>query len=360
MALYTNEAGTPVTTQSMMKTFLNCPREAYYKYHLRLSPKVSSLPLEQGKWMHSLLESYYKGEDWKETHKILASRFNQLFDEEKEELGDLPAMCEQLMQSYIWHYGDPQYKDYHWKVHEVELKLEAEMPNGHLFRGVFDLLVEDEFGLWLVDHKNQRRFPNWEFRMLDMQSPMYIWLLRENGIPVNGFIWNYLRTSGFPKMDVLKSGKSFYARSWNAENDYYHMARSIKQAQGRFPEFLEDEEEKQKARERLAYLKSLRWSPDEPQAHPFFRREVIEKSEDLIDRALKSAMRTSDRMHSYDFSDPDYVERNVNQCKGFMCSYRSLTMADFVSGDSTMLQKQGYKHSDPLAYQDGNDQLEGG
>lgn len=358
MALYTNEDGVPVSTQSMMKTFLNCPREAYYKYYLRLQPKVSSVPLERGKWMHSLLEAHYKGEDWKAEHKKLESRFNRLFDEEKEALGDLPTECYQLMLSYLWHYGDPRYSDYHWKVHEVELKLEAEMPNGHLYRGVFDLLVEDEFGLWLVDHKNQKRFPNWEYRMLDMQSPLYIWLLRENGIPVNGFVWNYLKTSGFPKMNVLQSGKSFYSKSWDAENDYVHMARSIKQAQQKFPDFLSDEADRQRAREKLDYLKGLRWEPDKPQAHPYFRREVIEKSDDMIDRALASAVRTSERMHSYDFSDPDAIERNVNQCKGFMCSYRSLTMADLVTGDSTMLQKQGYKKGDPLAYQDVNNQME--
>lgn len=359
MALYTNEEGIPVSTQSMMKTFLNCPREAYYKYYLRLAPKVSSVPLERGKWMHSLLEAHYKGEDWKEVQKALTSRFNKLFDEEKEALGDMPTECLRLMQSYIWHYGDPAQKAYRWKVHEVELKLEATMPNGHLFRGVFDMLVEDDFGLWLVDHKNQRRFPDWEFRMLDMQSPMYIWLLRQNDIPVSGFIWNYLKTSGFPSMDVLKSGKTFYARSWTSDNDYVHMARAIKLAQKKHPEFLEDEAEKEKAREQLRYLKQLRWAPDKPQAHPFFRREIIEPTDEMIERTLASVTRTSERMHSYDFSNPDGVERNVNQCKGFMCSYRALTVGDFVTGDSTMLQKQGYREKDPLAYQDANDQLEG-
>lgn len=91
MALYANEEGVPVTTQSMIKTFLNCPREAYYKYVLELRPKVSGKALEIGKWMHTLLEAYYKGEDWEQEHALLTSRYNKLFDEEKEDLGNLPV-----------------------------------------------------------------------------------------------------------------------------------------------------------------------------------------------------------------------------------------------------------------------------
>ena len=96
MALYLADDGvTPVTTQSMIKAFRQCPREAYYKYVLRLKPKVRSLQLTRGKWMHSLLEAYYKEKSgiktlpWREVHDQLASDFRKLFDEEKEKLGDL-------------------------------------------------------------------------------------------------------------------------------------------------------------------------------------------------------------------------------------------------------------------------------
>lgn len=357
MALYTDENGTPVSTQSMAKTFLHCPREAYYKYVLGLRSKVSSRPLEVGKWMHSLLEAHYQGEDWEPVHARLSNRFQNLFDEEREALGNLPVQNAELMRAYLWHYGDPKHKAYHWKVHEVELKLEAELPNGHIFRGKFDMLVEDEFGLWLVDHKNQRRFPDWNFRMLDMQSPMYIWLLRQNGIPVSGFIWNYIRTSGFPEMKVLKSGKSFYAKSWDAENDYTHFARQFKLAREKFPEFVREGVEVDRARSRIAQLKAQRWSPENPAGNPFFRREIIEKSDGMVERALAAFTATSERMHSYDFSDPDKVERDIDTCKGFMCNYKSLNIADLVNGDSSMIQRQQYKKHDPLAYHDENDQL---
>ena len=90
---------------------------------------------------------------------------------------------------------------------------------------------------------------------------------------------------------------------------------------------------------------------------PFFRRDILEKKQDLIDRVLKSVDRTSVSMHSYDFTDRDSVERDINACKGFFCSYKSLSMADLVNGDSSMTRKREYIEHDPLAYHQGGDEL---
>lgn len=361
MALYEAEDGTPITTQSMIKTFRQCPREAYYKYYRRLSPKINNLPLTRGKWIHSLLEEHYSGGDWKIPHKRMTLQFSKLFDEEKDRLGDLPRDIELLMASYFWHYGDPELEGVDWKVHDVELLIEADMPNGHRFRGKVDMIIENEFGFWIVDHKTHGRLPNWEYRMLDEQSTLYTWAARENGIPVEGFIWNYITTKGFPKYPLLKDNSSFYAKAWTSESSYVAFARAIKAAQAEHGEtFLQTPELKAKARQRLAELKRDRWQgPDVLPTSPYFRRDVLVKDDDLIERTLKSVMRTSDTMHNYDFTDPDCVERDVKSCEGFFCSFRDLSMSDLVFGESEMLVKRGYHEKDPLAYHQGNDELKG-
>ena len=357
------EDGRLLVSQSMMKTFLGCPREAMYKYHMKLQPKKGSLPLERGKWMHTILESYYKGEDWKPEHAKLVNRYNQLFDEEKENLGDLPTEIESLWDAYQWHYGDPQYKDEtDWKIHEVELKLQAELPNGHILSGKFDMLIENQHGLYLVDHKTHKKFPDWTYRMLDMQSPIYTWLCQQNGIPVNGFIWNYIRTSGIPTPKLLKSNKNFYSKDFSNETDYPTFAGAVKRNLQEFGykdggPFLADPDDRAQVKARLAYLKGLRWSPDGPQESPFFRREVIEKSDEMVERVLASVVRTTDRINEYDFSDPDSVERNIGNCKSFMCSYKQLNMGDLVNGDSSISQRRDFKVHNPMAYQDTNDQM---
>lgn len=356
-AIYRDEeTGKPITTQSMIKTFRASPREAYYKYVLRLKPKSVSKPLRRGTWLHALIEAYYTpGMDYEKVHEAYVSEFRKLFDEERMELGDMPTEIMQLFQSYIWHYGDPEYKDYSWTVHDTELKLTAEMPNGHLFRGVVDAVVEDEFGLWLVDHKTHKRLPDWNFRMMDEQSAMYIWAARENDIPVHGFIWNYLTTEAISTPKVLKSGKTFYAKDFNSVNtDYPTFARAVKQAMKDYPDtFLKEPEEKQRVKERLAQLKAMRWSPDNQNGSPYFRRDVIEKTEGQIQRVLKPFMRTSERMHGYDWSDPEAIEDSSDFVKGFTCNYRDLHISDLVSGDSSMLQRQNYiADEDPLSYQE--------
>lgn len=354
-AIYRDEeTGRPITSQSMIKTFRNSPREAYYKYVLRLKPKSVSKPLRRGTWLHALLEHYYNGDDWEAIHQAYTKQFHMLFDEEKMELGDMPNEILNLFLSYRWHYGDPQYKDYQWTVHDTELKLTAEMPNGHLFRGVVDAVVEDEFGLWLVDHKTHKRLPDWNFRMMDEQSAMYIWAARENDIPVHGFIWNYLTTEAITTPKVLKSGKSFYAKDFSSVNtDYPTFARAVKKAQKDYPGvFIAEPEEKQRVRDRLAQLKAMRWAPDNQNGSPYFRRDIIEKTDAQIQRVLKPFMRTSERMHGYDWSDPEAIEDSADFVKGFTCNYKDLHISDLVSGDSSMLQHQNYQvDADPLSYQ---------
>lgn len=348
------KTGLPVSTQSMVKVFRNSPREFWYKYVLRLKPKAVSKPLRRGTWLHALVETHDSGGDWKETHRQYSNEFSKLFDEERYELGDMPTELYKLMTSYLWHYGDPQYKEYNWKVHEVESKMSAEMPNGHIFRGVVDAIVEDDFGLWLVDRKTHKRLPDWNFRMMDEQSAMYIWLARENDIPVSGFIWDYLTTEAITTPKVLKSGKTFYEKDFKSVNtDYPTFARAVKQAKADYPDtFIKDPADKERVKERLIQLKEMRWSPEHPNRSPFFRRDVIEKTDSAIDRVLKPFMRTSERMHNYDWSDPESIESNSDFVKGFTCNYRDLHISDLVSGDSSMLQRQNYTvDEDPLSYQ---------
>lgn len=356
MVLYLADDGvTPVTTQGMIKTFRSCPREALYKFHLRLQPRRLSQPLTRGKWMHALLQAYYEGRNWKDEHRIWVSRFNKIFDEEKERLGDLPRECSRLMYGYLWHYGNSAFSEYQWTVHEVELVVEAYLPNGHLFRGRLDLLVEDDFGLWVVDHKTHKRLPDWDSRMLDEQSPLYIWACHQMGIPVRGFIWNYICTAGIDEPKLLVNHTRFHKRDGDA--DYPTYVKAIRAAKEEYPDvFLRNEADKEIVRAELTRLKAQRWEPGAIPTSPHFRRDTIEKDTGLINRVLAGAVRTSNRMHEYDFSDVDAVERNVNTCqKAFLCSYQSLSLGDLINGDSSMTAKREYMVGDPLAYYDGEE-----
>lgn len=336
MPLYPAPDGTPILTNSMLTAFRRCIKQSEYKYVHRLKPVRLGSPLKRGTWIHSLLEEDAKGGDWKKLHKKLTAQFNNMFDEEKDFYGDLPTEIHTTMKSYFWHYKkDP------WIYHETELELTAELPNGVLLRIKFDALIENQWGLWLVDHKSHKTLPKLDYRLLDTQSPIYTWVAHQNDIPVNGFIWNYLRWKQPTKPKLAYAGTKRERLSLAAiDTDYPTFLRGLKEL-GQDPA---DHAAK------LAQLKSQRYAPGEPQTSEFFRRDVFEKSPELIERVLKEAMRTADRMNNYDWTDRDAVERTVGRHCEFMCSYKDLCTNELLGNNLRPLLRQNYEVGDPMSY----------
>ena len=131
-------------SNSVLKSWQRCQRQHYYKFVQELVPRRSSLPLKRGSWLHELLEAKYKTGDWHDRNDELAEEFYQMFEEEREMYGDLPAICAHIMRSY----------DYKWKNedpkliwHEVETEFEIELPHGHTMVFKVDGIVEDEWGM---------------------------------------------------------------------------------------------------------------------------------------------------------------------------------------------------------------------
>jgi hypothetical protein len=330
------DTGQPILTNSMLTTFRRCIKQSEYKYVHRYKPKRLGGPLKRGSWVHALLEEDAKGGDWKKLHKKLSRKFNEMFDEEKDFYGDMPTEIYRVVTSYFWHYkNDP------WKYHEVELELTAELPNGVLLRIKFDALVENQFGLWLVDHKTHKTLPKMDYRLLDTQNPIYTYVAHQNNIPVNGFIWNYLRWKAptIPALAYANTSNPRLSKS-AVDTDYPTYKRAIKDY-GLDPT---------PYKERLEYYKKLRYVPGEPQASAFFRRDVFERDVNKEQRVLKEAMRSADRMNTYDWSDPEAVERTVGRHCEYMCSYTDLCTNELLGRNTRPLVRQNYKQGDPMDY----------
>lgn len=325
--------GKRISTHSMLKTFRACPQQTYYKYVLRLKPKVLGRPLRFGTWMHELLETHYKGGDWKEKHRENTVKYSQLFDEEKEAIGDLPRDCARTMVSYLWHYKhDP------WKVHEVEFMLEVELPDGSMYRGKIDMLVENQYGLWIVDHKNHKTLPDLDYRILDAQSALYIWAALKNKIPVQGHIWNYIRSKPITVPELLKDGSRLSRK--RVDTDYVTFIKALK-SYGLDPADYADT---------IAYLKNQQYRHGEIQTSTYFRRDVLEKTPAMLKRVATEAFMTHKRMRDYHWERTDAIERVVgNQCK-YMCSYRDICTTELFGGNAVPIIRQKYKVGDPMDY----------
>jgi hypothetical protein len=347
--------GVEVTTHSMLKCFGRCPKQAQYKYVERLKRRYANekeKALRRGTWMHLLLQAHYDGKDWKEVHAKLTAQFGQLFDEEREALGDLPRECARLMRSYLWHYGANKRDPFHgWDVQGTEVTLECPWPDGvGIYRCRVDMLVEDEYGVWLVDHKTHKSLPGLTFRLLDFQSALYIWCAWQNGIRVQGFIWNYVRTKAPSVPSLAYAGKANERLSTAAlDTDYPTYYLGVK-ALGRLDDPV--------AVAKLGQLKSQRWQHGGIQTSPFFRRETLEKNDAMIARAVGSAVRTRDAMRNYEWGERtshgdnyirETVERTVDRSCDW-CTFNELCSTELFGGNSTFLRKKMFRVGDPLDY----------
>lgn len=339
-----------IITHSLLKQFLRCPRAALYKYVDLITPRQKySQPLERGSWFHALLEAKYKNQRWagegddgsdppesvSSVHEALVEDFGGLMDEERDKLGDLPNEMRRLFNGYQWHYR----RDTSWIIHEVEMKIEAELPNGMQFQGKIDMLIENEWGLWAVDHKTHKRLPSMDFRYRDKQSILYIWALRMCGIPVNGFIWNYIVPTA-PEPLKFKVRGGLYKRQ--PLTDYPTALRGIK-------DLGLDPTTDMELSTILADLKKIRYDPDLPQSSPVFRRDLLEKHDDMIERTVLEATHTAERFARYAWDHRDEVER-VNDRSCDWCPYRHICIAELIGANAENVRRQLYKKADPLAY----------
>src|SRR5438105_4525205 len=105
--------------QSKVKIWRRCEKQYAFRYDYapdgkEMTPKRATLPLTRGTWMHELLEAHYlewagvEDETWQDRHEAKAAQFEELFLEEREELGDLPDECHRLFEAYLRFWGDQE------------------------------------------------------------------------------------------------------------------------------------------------------------------------------------------------------------------------------------------------------------
>src|SRR5690554_2595809 len=104
---------------AVSNTFLDvaqrCEKKLEYRYVKGYSRRVTGVKPERGTWVHELLAAHYQAiqndtdpQRAAETvHSArLEDRWDNLFDEEKEELGDIPGEAWAIYQRYVERYRD--------------------------------------------------------------------------------------------------------------------------------------------------------------------------------------------------------------------------------------------------------------
>jgi len=351
--------------------FRRCQRQYSFRYDYakhypelangggEMVPKVHRLPLYRGSWMHALQETLHHQwagavpfdivigegktgkkwtvETWEDTHSLLTQAYDDLFDEEKEDLGfDLPDECKRLFKSYLRFWKDDQ-KTY--SVAEfggkpaIELVVQASLKDDFgipgNFKGKIDLVVEDhEYeGYWIWDAKWVKTIPVPDERMMSPQALLYVWALRKKGIDVRGFVYNYGRTKPPVEPRVLRNGMLSVAK--RMDTDIYTYFAAIRAQHGK---------------KWKRYLPYYRPKLDELRGRDalWFDRARIPVEDERVLKGIREYLATVHDIRRRE-KRREYIPRTyIYNCK-WSCEYHSLCTAEFQGLEIEPLIKSGFQ-----------------
>jgi hypothetical protein len=336
-------------SQSSIKSFRRCQkqyslRRDYAPDGMELVRRAPKLALSRGTWMHSLQEAHHrewaglkKNASWEAVHERNTRKFQAYFEEDRQELGDLPGECARLFAAYFRFWRDDQDRYTVAKLNggkpAVEFVFKVPLTRwgiGDPFKGRVDLLVEDsEYGgLWVWDHKWVRSIPDVDDRMMSPQSLLYAWALRQLGYDIRGFLYNYGRTKAPTIPRVLKRPPGVLSQAAKMDTDYYTYLSAIRDQHGKQWKFYA----RTTYRDTLIRLKH--------RDKLWFRRERIPVEQDRIKRAVQELIVTARDINRRNMKHPP---RSYFYNCSHHCDYHDLCVTEFKGLDMTPLLRDRYE-----------------
>lgn len=330
--------GTPVEniSYSRIKVWRRCPREHFYRWGLKLEKKSPPIQLVRGKILHELMEARIEGQPWEPILVGYEKEYAKLFDEEKEEFGDVPGDIKKIFCGYNRKYENDRLEYLQFPVEQkqengtkvtvlkqAELPLEFELFPGAKFKGVMDALAKDTQGnVWVVEHKTHKKIPDDEVRLSALQAILYVWALPKAGYPKPvGILWDYLRTKAPVIPESLKTGG--LSKRKNIDSTYQTYLDEVKRL-GLNQEDYQD------------ILNLLRVKPDNFYKRVYFPAPSKHTINEVVHDFIESAKEIVE-------SGPKKKTRALSPftCRG--CSYAMLCRCELLDLDTEFVISRDYR-----------------
>lgn len=326
--------GTPVISQSLVNAWCQNPINVYYRYIRGLSPKEVPEHIIRGLWIHECLEALYKDETWQAVHNKWLGKSGG---------SELSAEIYRTVRGYEYYYDKED-----WEVLAVELPLEARLPSGFKFVGKLDALVKTSDGKCLiVDHKTTKRIKPLEKQLVQIQAPMYMWLCEQNGVYVDGFVWDYLLTPGPRPPRFLAGGSRLAAKQPNT--DYPTAFEEVTRAEYVFgKDFTPHPRHRSEVDRMLEFHKEVRQSGKHPEASNIYYRRFVPISDQWVDATVRRVNKTAKDIWAYDWSDEGTIQMSPDAYFSTGGDYIDLITSYIMTGSSEMVELQRYTKSDPM------------
>lgn len=208
------EIGSTITTSLVemysyteLSMYMRCPKRYEFSRLQNLEKIGISVPIDKGRWFHTLMQEDLLGNSWEDAHAALLEVFNRevvpfTLDED---ILSIPSEVHRMFVGYKTKYPNDFAS---WKILQVEESMSFELFPGVHIGFTPDLVAEDEYGnVWAWDHKTTQTLPQVGEMLIDLQNLTYSIGLREKyGDRFKGFIFNYVRSKPPTEPKLRKDG----------------------------------------------------------------------------------------------------------------------------------------------------------
>lgn len=194
-------------SQSKAKSWRQCRQQYSYKYVEGLKRRRIKRPFQFGRIVHEMIEAFANAEDpFEVLDKISVEKAN-MFAAEKEAYGEIIDDIRFIMTDYFDHWPEDSLSYVRQKGKSAEHDFEIEIAPGITFKGKIDAMARANKLRWLVEHKTFTRMPTDDHRWRNLQSSVYVRAIDMLGWkPVDGTIWDYIKSKAPPRPEILQSG----------------------------------------------------------------------------------------------------------------------------------------------------------
>jgi len=329
----------PAVSWSEVKLHRKCKMAHNYRYHQKLKAIRKKPQLHVGSILHKMLDAYilskilknYIGKDPWGVLEEYEKKYQDQFEEEKDEYGDIPEICANIFERYLTY----------WKTDglvylQSEEFVATDLTSNIRMIGYIDKIVKDENGLrYLIDHKFVKNIPSAEDRFSELQLWNYFWCYNRwnPSTPLDGIIWDYARTKLPAIPETLKKGG--LSQRKNIDTDAATYLRAIHR-EGLDPN------------DYVEMLEHLQGKED-----TFFQRvKQPAPSKQLITNIVNDFRSTALMIHHF----PTICPREMDPFKCKTCEFRKLCEAEIRGYDADYIRKTEFTkrteyHEGDYAYQ---------
>jgi PD-(D/E)XK nuclease superfamily protein len=195
-------------SQSKVRQWRECRRKFWYAHVMKIQRKRAPRPLAFGTISHKMKETLAQGGDPFKVLEEIPRQDLDIYESDFEKYGDIVQDLRYIYEAYLAYWRDEPLVYLSHEGRRAEHPFEVDVGDGILVKGTIDAVTKYRQMNWLTEHKNHGNIPNDDERWRNLQSVVYIKILRKLNWwkNIEGTCWDYIRSKPPTRPALLKNG----------------------------------------------------------------------------------------------------------------------------------------------------------